>query len=70
MANERENLNHLRSSVPFKKQTPVIDSGFSSKYLIAKLKHKKTINVLVFFSSFTISYNYITFTNEFYSTIN
>jgi hypothetical protein len=34
MANERENLNHLRSSVPFKKQTPVIDSGFSSKYLI------------------------------------
>jgi len=35
MANERENLNHLRSSVPFKKQTPVIDSGFSSKYLIA-----------------------------------
>jgi hypothetical protein len=34
MANERENLNHLRSTVPYKKQTPIIDSGFSSKYLI------------------------------------
>lgn len=33
MANERENLNHLRSSVPYKKQTPIIDSGFSSKNL-------------------------------------
>jgi hypothetical protein len=36
MANERQNQNHLHSSVPNKKQSPVIDSGFSSKDLIIK----------------------------------
>jgi hypothetical protein len=41
MANERENLNHLRSSVPFKKQTPMIDSGFSSRYLFKNSLFKK-----------------------------
>lgn len=30
MNTERENLNQLRSSVTFKKSTPLIDSGFSS----------------------------------------
>jgi hypothetical protein len=45
MANEREDLNHLRSSVTFKKQTPVIDSGFSSKYLILKIVY---LNVFFF----------------------
>ncbi|CAF0997189.1 unnamed protein product [Rotaria sordida] len=33
MSNERENLKHLRSSVPFKKQTPTVDSGFSTLQL-------------------------------------
>ncbi|CAF3244284.1 unnamed protein product [Rotaria sp. Silwood2] len=35
MSNERENLKHLRSSVPFKKQTPTTDSGFSTLQLAA-----------------------------------
>jgi hypothetical protein len=41
MANERENLNHLRSTVPLKKQTPIIDSGFSSKYLLENFLFEK-----------------------------
>lgn len=40
MANERENLNHLRSSIPYKKHTPTIDSGFSSKYFMNRHKKK------------------------------
>ncbi|CAF3661727.1 unnamed protein product [Rotaria sp. Silwood1] len=35
MSNERENLKHLRSNVPLKKQTPTIDSGFSTLQLAA-----------------------------------
>lgn len=31
MSNERENLNHLRSSVTYKNPKPLIDSGLSSK---------------------------------------
>jgi hypothetical protein len=68
MANERDNLNHLRSSVPYKKQTPIIDSGFSSKDF-TESSFKKT-SICVFFSSFTISFNITTLTDQFNSTIN
>jgi hypothetical protein len=69
MANERENLNHLRSTVPLKKQTPIIDSGFSSKYLLENFLFEKQKSMF-FFYSLTINCNDTTFTNEFFSTIN
>jgi hypothetical protein len=48
MANERDNLNHLRSSVPYKKQTPIIDSGFSSKDFTESSLKKTSICVCFF----------------------
>ena len=65
MNTERDNLNQLRSSVTFKKSTPLVDSGFSSNLN----KQTKKIQIHVLYFSIEIINNESNFTNEYNSTI-